>query len=174
MENNETKFRILDPKFKNNAGRYLLQCALAAATILVVLVFLDVIAHTAIIATLGASAFIVFTMPKSYPSQPRPLLGGYFVGILVGCVCCFVSRTSPLMPLIITQRASYIVFGALAVGIAILLMTITNTEHPPAAGMALGLVLNDWDYLTIIFILGAITFMFSVRQFLKSRLIDLM
>ncbi len=174
MPNGVPSLRILDPQFKNNAGRYLFQCSLAALTILVILLFLDVIAHTAIIATLGASAFIVFTMPHSYASRPRPLLGGYFVGMSVGCLCCFLSCSRLLAPFILTPRASYIFFGALAVGIAILLMTVTNTEHPPAAGMALGLVLNEWDYLTIVFILAAVVFMSGVRQFLKPRLINLM
>lgn len=174
MPDGVPSLKILDPQFKNNAGRYLFQCALAALTILVVLLFLDVIAHTAIIATLGASAFIVFTMPHSYSSRPRSLLGGYFVGMSAGSLCYLLSCSRLLAPLVLTPRLSYVIFGALAVGVAILLMTVTNTEHPPAAGMALGLVLNQWDYSTVVFILAAVVFMTGVRHFLKGRLINLM
>ncbi len=66
-----------------------------------------------------------------------------------------------------------IVFGAIAVGIAIFIMTITNTEHAPAAGIALGLVINEWNYFTIILIFCAIVWMASVRKFLKPYLMDL-
>lgn len=173
-ESDRPAFRLIDPKFRHNTGPYLLQCGLAAATIVVILLFLDVISHTAIIATLGASAFIVFTMPRQYCSRPRPFLGGYLVGMTVGCLCCLLSHAQFLNPLLLTPRTSSIVFGALAVGAAILLMTITNTEHPPATGMALGLVLNEWDYQTLIFILLAILFMAGVRHLLKSKMINLM
>ena len=76
--------RIIDSKFRPNAVRYVFQCCLATATILLALLFLDVREHTALVATLGATAFVVFTMPKSYPSRPRPLIGGYVVSVAVG------------------------------------------------------------------------------------------
>ncbi len=165
--------RILDPKIRHNVHRYILQCALATLTILVVLIFLDVLTRTAIIATLGATAFIVFTMPKSYPSRPRPLIGGYIVGISLGCLCSFLSDSRLMMSILNGHTTSLIVFGALAVGIAILIMALTNTEHPPAAGMSLGLVLNPWDYRTIIFILSAVLLMAAVKRLLRPILIDL-
>ena len=52
-------------------------------------------------------------------------------------------------------------------------MVITNTEHPPAAGMSLGLVLNQWDHTTIIFILGAVTVMSVIKKLLRNKLMDL-
>jgi hypothetical protein len=52
-------------------------------------------------------------------------------------------------------------------------MTITNTEHAPAAGIALGLVINQWTYLTIIFILIAIIWMASVKKILRPYLMNL-
>jgi len=68
---------------------------------------------------------------------------------------------------------SLIVFGALAVGIAIFIMAVTNTEHPPGAGIALGLVINPWTWVTIIFIFCAIIWLTSVRKILKPYLMDL-
>jgi len=165
--------RIIDEKAQKNVRRYVFQCSLATLTILIVLMFLDVLSHTAIIATLGASAFVVFTMPKSYSSKPRPLIGGYIVGISVGCLCHFLSILRLVKSIVVTQTISYVIFGGLAVGIAVFLMVITNTEHPPAAGMPLGLVLNKWDYLAIVFILGAIILMAGIRELLKPTLIDL-
>jgi CBS-domain-containing membrane protein len=73
----------------------------------------------------------------------------------------------------LNSNTSFVIFGALAVGIAIFLMTITNTEHAPAAGIALGLVINQWSIKTIIFIIVAILWMSMVRKLLKPHLINL-
>jgi CBS-domain-containing membrane protein len=164
---------IIDKKLKKNLARYVFQCGLATGTILLILIFLDILTHTAIIATLGATAFIVFTMPRAYASGPRPLFGGYLIGICIGILCSLLADSILRVPVIITQITAYILFGALSVGIAIFLMTITNTEHAPAAGMALGLVINEWDLLTIAFIVVAVLFMAGLRTFLNPLMIDL-
>ena len=73
-----TRMRIFDRKFQVRKTRYLLQCLLlTACTIGVVLLLLNTISDTAIIAALGASSFIVFTMPGVQASKPRFLIGGY-------------------------------------------------------------------------------------------------
>jgi len=167
------KIRILDKKVSKNLWRYLGQCFLATLTILAVLLFLDVLTETAIIAALGASAFIVFTMPRTYSSDPRRLIGGYVVGILVGTLFNQFSTLEQTRYLFFNETTSLVVFAAIAVGIAIFVMAITNTEHAPAAGIALGLVINDWTLKTIIFILIAIIWMASVRKILKTYLMNL-
>jgi CBS-domain-containing membrane protein len=167
------KIQIFDEKIKTNYLSYILQCLLATLTLLAVLIFLDVLTETAIIAALGASAFIVFTMPLTYSSQPRRLIGGYIVGICVGFVFYLISNLIDLPGIIIYENTSLIFFGALSVGIAILIMTITNTEHAPAAGIALGLVINQWTEITIVFILVSILWMSLVRKLLKNQFINL-
>jgi CBS-domain-containing membrane protein len=129
--------RILDEGFKRHRARYVLQCLLATLVVFVVLLLLDTMSNTTTIAALGASSFIVFTMPHSQISRPRFLIGGYLVGMTAGCLCrglCLVSALT---------RPSNALFGAIAVGLAIFLMVVTDTEHPPAAGLALGFVLNE-------------------------------
>jgi CBS-domain-containing membrane protein len=165
--------RILDIKLKHNVWRYIFQSSLAAFTILCVLIFLEVLKHTAIIASLGATLFIVFTSPRAYSSHPRPLIGGYLVGIASGLLCDLISESLLMLNIFPNKEISYIIFGALAAGVAILIMTITDTEHPPAAGIALGLVLNEWDYKTLIFILSAVILLFIVKSLLKKVLVDI-
>ena len=165
--------RFFDKKFRKNFEKYIFQCVLATFTILAVLVFLNVLTETAIITALGASAFIVFTMPNTYSSDPRRLIGGYLVGILVGMLCLYFSTIEGISTFFMTQKMTLIIFGAIAVGITIFIMTITNTEHAPAAGIALGLVINEWNYLTLILIISAIVWLVSVRKLLKPYLIDL-
>jgi len=164
--------KLWDSKVRQNLGRYLWQCALATAIILGILLSLDTILHTAIISTLGASTFIVFAMPKSHSAQPRPLLGGYFLGTLSGLLCSLLTRWSPLTALF-SPRVLTISFGAVAVGLAIFAMVVTNTEHPPAAGMALSLVLNSWGWDTIAFVLCAVLLLSLAHRALRNILIDL-
>jgi CBS-domain-containing membrane protein len=64
--------------------------------------------------------------------------------------------------------------GAIAVAVAGLLMVSTNTEHPPAAGVALGLVLQPWTYPTVVFVLASAVFLSIAKHFLKPVMIDLL
>ena len=161
---------LIDIKFKKNILKYTLQCFLTTFTILIVLLFLNVLSETAIIAALGASAFVTFTTPHRYASHPRRLMGGYAIGLSVGFVLYVLAIH---FQSIINYQTSLIVFGALAVGVSTFLMAITNTEHAPAAGVALGLIINRWDYMTIIFIVAAILWMAGVKKLLKPFLMDL-
>ena len=164
---------LIDKKFKKDRLKYIFQCCLATLTILAVLIFLDVLNEAALITALGASAFIVFTMPTQYSSDPRRLIGGYIVGLIVGFIFYILLKSTISTNLFENEMTILIVFGAISVGFAILIMAVTNTEHAPAAGIALGLVINKWDYLTIIFIIIAIVWLASIRIILKKYMMDL-
>ena len=165
--------KILDVKFRANKTRYILQCILAACAVCVVLLLLNIISDTAIIAALGASAFIAFTMPKVDASKPRLLIGGYLVGITAGCLCHYLA-TSFFTLLPFDQEHSQAVLGAASVGLAMFLMVITDTEHPPAAGLALGFVLHGWDYYTVIVVLVGIVSISVLKFLLKPVLMNLL
>ena len=84
------------------------------------------------VASLGASAVLVFGMPSSPLAQPWPVLGGSTLSALVGAVC------SALVP-------DPALAGALAVGSAIALMVPLRCLHPPGGAMALYVVLTAGD-----------------------------
>ena len=165
--------KIIDPKLTHSLKNYVFQSILATISIFLVLIFLDILEHTALIATLGASAFIIFIMPNSYISMPKQVLGGYIIGIVCGCLCFFLtigfSRLFSVMP----EKFFTVSLGSLAVGTAIFLMAAINYEHPPAVGISLGLVLNQWNHQTIIFIVFAVIIMLAVKKLLQPFLIDL-
>jgi CBS-domain-containing membrane protein len=168
-----SKIILIDKKFRKNTLKYIFQCFLASLTILAVLIFLDVLNEAALITALGASAFIVFTMPTQYSSDPRRLIGGYIVGLAVGFIFYIISTSDIGTNLIGNQTTSLIIFGSIAVGLSIFIMAVTNTEYVPAAGIALGLVINRWDHLTILFIILAIIWMSGIKILLKKYLMDL-
>ncbi|MDH5633269.1 MAG: HPP family protein [Gammaproteobacteria bacterium] len=165
--------QIIARDFRKNARPYVIQSVLATLAILLILLFLDVFTHTALIATLGSSVFLVFTRPHAFGSRPRSLLGGYGIGIVVGVVFYYLSHLPEMAQIPISQATTYIVFSALSVGCAIFLMVITSAEHPPAAGMALGLVINTWTIKALIVIMLAVVFMAVLRRALQNFMIDL-
>jgi len=163
---------VFDPKVKISVIKYIIQPLIAMIAILIPLIFLDVLHETAIIASLGATAFVVFSRPHSKFSQPRRLFGGYLVGIGVGVILWYLCRLLSSST-ILSEKFLLIFLGALAVGFSIFVMVVTDTEHAPAAGIALGLVINRWDYLTLIFILSSVSLFFFIKKLLKSKMIDL-
>ena len=64
--------------------------------------------------------------------------------------------------------------AAVSVGLGILLMAATNTEHPPAAGTALGLVVHGLSWSAVVFILSSSLALSLVRVALRPRLINLL
>lgn len=161
---------IFDPKFKRHPYNYIGQSLLAIITIIVILLFLDVGIQTALIASLGATAFTVFSRPNYFMSTSRTVFGGYIAGITSGLAFDFLSHG---LAGYIPHNYILIISGGCAVGTAIFIMVLTNTEHAPAAGIALGLTLNEWNIKTLLFILGAVVFMLFVRKLLKPVLVNL-
>ena len=77
-----------------------------------------------IVASMGASAVILFIMPHSPLAQPWPLIGGHLVSAIIGITC--------------TQLfADTIVASACASGGSVLAMLLLRCLHPPGAATAL-------------------------------------
>jgi CBS-domain-containing membrane protein len=157
-----------DEEFRHHPIRYLVQSALAGVVTMAFLSFLDILTYTGLVAALGATTFLIFTMPHKVSARPRYVMGGYVMGGLAGVLTSIAFSPAGILPL-----ESTFAVGAVAVGLATLLMVTTNTEHPPAAGMALGLVLQPWDYKTVAYVLGCVCFLCLARYVLKGVMIDL-
>jgi CBS-domain-containing membrane protein len=164
---------LIDPKFSRNRKRYIFQCGLVALTMLVVLLLLDTVYQTVLIAALGASSVAAFSSPNMRSSRPRCLIGGYLVAVLVGCsLSLIVGGGGGLTE--IDQHSARIVVGALATGLAMFIMAVTDTEHPSAAAVALGFVLNEWDATTVIGVMSGISAISLAKELARGRLIDLL
>jgi CBS-domain-containing membrane protein len=166
--------KIFDEKFSSNKIRYILQCGLATLSVFIVLLILGTMSNVVIIAVLGSSAFIVFTMPEAQVSRPRFLIGGYLIGIAAGLLCYYISSLSLLTRIFVIHEYSLVVFGSLSVGLAIFAMVITDTEHPPAAGLALGLILNEWSYMTIVVAIVGVISLSAIKAALRPLLRNLL
>ncbi len=167
-----TRLDLDDRLTTDNVRRYAIQCSLATIVVLILLVALDAMTQTVLIAALGATTFIAFAAPKSLVSSPRCLIGGYLVGILAGSLMSTLSGSGGISDLVMSH-VSLIVFGALATGIAMFLMVITKTEHPPAAALALGLVMNEWNVLTLLVIMVGVAVLCICKRLVLPHLMNL-
>lgn len=164
--------RILDPKFIVNWRRYVFQCLFVVATMGLVLMLLDSVYQTVLIAALGASSVVAFSAPSMRASRPRCMVGGYVVGVVVGCGLSLLVHVTDSM-IFLDEHSTQILLGALAVGLTMFVMVTTDTEHPPGAALALGFVLNEWDFMTIVVVLAGISVISALKEAARSKLIDL-
>jgi CBS-domain-containing membrane protein len=165
--------QILDPRFFGNWRQYIFQCLFVTATMMVVLALLDSVHETVLVAALGASSVVAFSAPSLRASRPRCLIGGYLVGVVVGCgMSLLVTATGGLISL--DEHSSRILLGAVAVGFSMFIMVATNTEHPPGAAIAFGLVLHEWDIVTVAVVMVGITSISIIKEFVRRHLIDLL
>ena len=155
----------------NNFKRYGLQCGMAGVGVLILLLVLDAVTQTVLIASLGASAFIAFAVPRSLHSDPRHLIGGYLVGMVAGVAMSYLYSLFSLDGA--WDQAVMIIFGALAISLAMFTMVVTRTEHPPAAALALGLVLNEWNLATLIVVLVGVIGLSLIKRIVLPMLMDL-
>jgi len=84
----------------------------------------------------ATSIVLVMGSPKAEPAQPRALIGGHLLSTLVGLLVVKLCGPAPWA-------------AALAVGLAMIAMRLTNTFHPPAGIDPLVVVTNNmtWSFL---------------------------
>ena len=146
-------------KFKRLWKYYILQSSLAACVLLILVLILGK-DRMVVISAMGATSFIVFAMPKSVSAQTRHVIGGHLVGLASGTIFYF----TPL---------SYLVEYPLAVGIAICIMVALDVEHPPAAGTALAVVINEVSPHVFVTIMVSALVLSQCRYYLRHYLNDL-
>jgi CBS-domain-containing membrane protein len=173
LKADQKKFALdIDQHFRRgDFKRYALQCGLAGLVVLSLLLVLDAVTQTVLIAALGASTFIAFAVPRSPHSGPRHMIGGYCVGILAGSLMGTLNNWIDVSAN--ADHAVMIIFGAISISLAMFTMVVTRTEHPPAAALALGLVLNEWTILTLFVVLAGVIGLSVIKQLVLPALLDL-
>ncbi|GAA0865555.1 hypothetical protein GCM10009115_24600 [Sphingopyxis soli] len=82
-----------------------------------------------LVAPIGASAVLVFAVPASPLAQPWPVIGGNILSALAGVV-------------VANSATSHELAAALAVGLAIAVMSMARCLHPPGGAAALTAVIG--------------------------------
>ncbi|WP_196888444.1 HPP family protein [Aureivirga sp. CE67] len=99
-----------------------------------------------IMAPFGATCVLAFGVPNSPLAQPRNIIGGHIISTIIGLLCLhFLGNDWYSL--------------AIGVGLAIAVMQITKTTHPPAGADPLVVILagSSWEFLINPVISGAIS-----------------
>lgn len=164
---------IFDKSFLKSPRNYIVQSILAMITLGIILYFVEIVTHAAIVAGLGASTFIAFAMPHSITARPRRLIGGHIVGVICGLSVYALFFGGPFEQLTLDYEPVRWFAYALAVGLAMFIMTITMTEHPPGASTALGIAISGCELGTIFFVILCVIGLTLVKRVLRPFLRDL-
>jgi CBS domain-containing membrane protein len=89
-----------------------------------------------LVAPMGASAVLIFAVPSSPLAQPWPVIGGNVLSALVGITIAWAVPIPALA-------------AGLAVAVAILVMSLTRSLHPPGGAAALLAVLGGPGVVSI-------------------------
>jgi len=147
-------------KFKKLWIYYILQSLLAALALFVLVLVLGK-DKMVVTSAMGATCFIAFAMPKAVSAKTRNILGGHLVGLASGAIFYF------------TNLPYYVEYPC-TVGIAIFFMVALDVEHPPAAGTALAVVINELSPIDafVIIMIGSLI-LSQCRYYLRHYLKDL-
>ncbi len=117
-----------------------------------------------VIASIGATAFIIFTMPRNITAAPRRVIGGHIIGFICGSAFAFITHPTTLATILIYS---------LAVGTTIFFMVALDAEHPPAGGTALGVAITGFSVSVMVAVLTSSIVLSLAHRFCKKFLKDL-
>ena len=134
----------------------------------------DAVFHAAIVVAIASTVFIIFVIPDSVAAVPRKVIGGHVVAVIVGSVLSTILNIPAID--VVVKDSSYItdLIAALSVGLSIFLMVMTDTEHLPAAGTALGLIIPGWSWSAVVFIVCGALILSMMRLVLRPKLVNLL
>jgi len=171
------KWMIINPNFKENRKIYLFKCFVALfATALVLTSFQfavkDVILGVVGASSLASSIFIAFALPEAAAAHPKRMVGSYVCAAIIGIVFYYLATYLIVLQDVLSFSATYEAIGALAVTLTMLLMIMLSLEHPPATGLALGLVIEPWRWSTLLVIMLAIVCIAIIKFLVQPWLLS--
>jgi len=150
-------------KFKKLWFYYIFQSFLAVISIFI-LVFLLGEERVVLISAMGATSFIVFAMPQEVSAKTRNVVGGHLVGLGSGVLFYFLGKFFGI---------PFYLSCPMTVGVAIFIMVALDLEHPPAAGTALAVVINEVTPDVFVTIMLSALVLSQIRYYLRHHLKDL-
>lgn len=118
-------------------------------TIFTLIILTDITAAQWLMAPFGASCVLVFGLWNAPLSQPRNIIGGHFISTFVGLAADYIFGDRPWAI-------------GLAVGLAIAIMMLTKTTHPPAGADPIVVMMGHYtmSYLITPVLIGSILIVF--------------
>jgi CBS-domain-containing membrane protein len=162
---------LVDRNFLRRPKSYVVQAVMATVTLAIVIAIQDTVSSIGVTTAVGASAFIVFQMPHSGMAQPRRVVGGHLVAVIVGLTATALAHEVLGEPY--DGSLAVDIIAACALGIAMLTMAMTDTEHPPGAATVVSLVLRPEAIESSALILTSAVALATIHHLTKRWLINL-
>lgn len=125
-----------------------------------------------IVASLGASSFIVFITPHTNSSRPRNVIGGYICGAFAGILFSLLHEHVLGLDYNGLDYALVIVCAA-ASAVTTFLMVTTGLVHPPAAALAIGLAAENHGLKAALAAIISVLILCAARRLLRKYLKNL-
>lgn len=151
-------------ELKADWPHFAFQAAIAFVASCVIMMLID-LENQVMIASVGATIFIMFAKPCSDTAQPRHVISGQVIGLLSGIAWTFIHYN--------TYVGDVFAYSG-AVATTFILMSLTDTDHPPAAGTALSITFSGIDIKAIIYLIISIIILTILHTILRKRLKDLL
>ena len=162
-----------DPGFASLPWTFVFQAVLAVAVMLAILAFVHSLSSAAIAAGLASSVVGIFIGPTNRTARIRSVVGGHGVSLLLGSAFSVLIFLGPVNDFLLDRQILFDLSLAMAVGLSMLLMAFTNSQHPPAAGTALGMASREFDILIFLSIIGAVALLAVMKLAIRPYLRDL-
>ena len=153
----------IDSNFPPQWKAFIVQSSYAAISVFFITLILS--KNPLVIASIVATAFIIFALSNNILAEPKSIIGGHFLGFFTGS--CFA--VFPFMHILIFKA----IWFALSIRFTIFLMVILDFEHPPAAGTALGMTLVGYSLSAAIAIIISVLLLTIIGYISKPYLEDL-
>ena len=113
-----------------------------------------------LIAPFGASAVLLFGLPDSPLARPLNVIGGHVVTAIIGLIFAHYVGVCPWSL-------------ALATGLAVSMMVLTSTVHPPAGANPILVMLSraDWGFVLEPLLIGTVCLVLVAKAYGKLNFV---
>ena len=175
----KSKFLSFNELYREHKRAFWFQSIVAILITLGVVFTLGGVTSSTILSAIGASSlaastFIAFGLPDSPVAKAQRMIGSYVIGILVGVFFYWISNDTYAWTHWMTVITHKEICSGLAVGLTMLIMFLLDLEHPPAAGLSLGIVIDEWNWWVLIVVLLSIVIIALLRVLMRPWLHMLM
>ena len=125
--------------------------------------------------SLGSSAFLAFVAHDTAMAKARRMIPGYVIGIVMGILggyVLFLSAHCTGFHCPVGQLD--VLIAAITAAATMVFMVLFACEHPPAVGVAIGLVLRQWDITILLLIVATVVIIAVVKGILRPWLRNLL
>jgi CBS-domain-containing membrane protein len=163
--------KFADGKLQGKYKNYIFQSLLTFVCMSFVLLLYKLLGGI-IVASIGASSFILFVTPHTNGSRAKNIVGGYICGAVSGMVFGLLHNYISGFSFFGAHYALIFICAASS-AVTTFLMISTKLVHPPAAALALGLSADPNCIMTAMAAVGGVTILCAARRLLGNYLKDL-